>query len=177
MGSDRQVQVGDRTARFHFSLPQETPLAGIVALHPWWGLNDDVIAYADRLAAAGFAVVAPDLYDGALATTIDEAERLSGSMDEAAAGANALAAAENLATTLGGPPARIGIVGFSMGAGWAIWLGGKRPEIAATVLYYGTNPGPSLARSTSPVLGHFAEVDPYEPPESVAAFEEALATA
>ena len=30
---------------------------GVVVLHPWWGLNDDVISYADRLAATGFLVV------------------------------------------------------------------------------------------------------------------------
>jgi hypothetical protein len=30
----------------------------VVLFHPWWGLNDDVLAYADRLAGAGFSVVA-----------------------------------------------------------------------------------------------------------------------
>jgi carboxymethylenebutenolidase len=34
--------------------------------------------------------------------------------------------------------------------------------------------GPSLARSRVPVLGHFAEIDPYETDEGIAAFEAAL---
>lgn len=176
MGEDRQVQAGDRTVRLHVSSPAAPTSAGVVLLHPWWGLNEDVVAYADRLSEAGFAVVAPDLYGGQVVAAIDEAERLSESMDEAAAGAAALAAVENLVAMLGQSP-RIGCVGFSMGAGWAVWLGGKRPDIAATALYYGTNPGPSLARSTSPVLGHFAEIDPYEPEEAVIAFEATLKAA
>ena len=49
--------------------------AGVVVFHPWWGLNDDVIAYADRLAGAGFEVVAPDLVRGRIAATVEEAER------------------------------------------------------------------------------------------------------
>lgn len=50
---------------------------GVVVLHPWWGLNDDVVAYADQLADGGFAVVVPDLYEGRLATTIEEARPAS----------------------------------------------------------------------------------------------------
>ncbi len=65
-----------------------------MVLHPWWGLNGDVMAFADRLAAAGFVVAAPDLYGGAVATTIDAAERLSEGIDEAAAAAWALAATD-----------------------------------------------------------------------------------
>ena len=45
----------------------------MVFLHAWWGLNDDVIAYVDGLAAAGFAVVAPDMFGGQVASTIEDA--------------------------------------------------------------------------------------------------------
>jgi carboxymethylenebutenolidase len=49
--------------------------------------------------------------------------------------------------------------------------------VAASVVYYGTVLGPSLARAGVPVMGHFAEHDPYETPEAVSEFEEALRAA
>ena len=30
--------------------------AGVLVLHPWWGLNDDVRAYAERLRREGYQV-------------------------------------------------------------------------------------------------------------------------
>lgn len=174
---DRQVQVGDRTTRFHLASPDGQPGAGILVFHPWWGLNDDVVAFADRLAVAGFTVAAPDLYGGPVATTIAEAERLSGSIDELAADAYALAAADYLVAMLGHPTSRIGTVGFSMGGAWALWLGAQRSDIGASVVYYGSIEGPSLAGARAPVLGHFAETDPYEPDASVTAFGHALRSA
>jgi carboxymethylenebutenolidase len=145
---------------------------GVVVFHPWWGLNDDLIAYADRLAGAGFSVVAPDLVRGRVAATVEEAEDLASSKDDGHADAVALAAIDRLAPSAGG--ARIGAVGFSMGAAWAIWSAAHRPAVAASVVYYGTFPGPILARASGPVLGHFAETDPFESDETVLAFERGL---
>ena len=151
--------------------------AGVIVLHPWWGLNDDTIAYADRLADAGFAVAAPDLYAGQVATTIPEAEGLSDSLDEDIADAFVLAAVDELGIVIGDPSVRIGAIGFSMGGAWALWLPAQRPEVAATVVYYGSIEGPSLTRARTPVLGHFAEMDPYETEEGIATFERTLRTA
>jgi len=175
--ADEPSQATDRTPRYRVSAPRRAPIAGIVVFHPWWGLNDDVLAYSDRLAGAGFAVASPDLYGGAIATTIEDAERLSGTIDDSAGEACALAALEDLTNTLGGSKGRIGAIGFSMGAPWAIWLAAQRPAVDATVVYYGTSAGPSLARSKAPVLGHFAEHDAYEPEESIAAFAGSLKAA
>ena len=71
-----QLPVGDETARAYLRI-SEGARAGVVVLHAWWGLNDDVIAYADRLADAGFAVIAPDMFRGQIATEPADAERLS----------------------------------------------------------------------------------------------------
>ena len=149
---------------------------GVVVLHAWWGLNEDVRGFADRLADAGFAVAVPDLYRGPVASTIDEAERLSDAADQAAVDAIALAAIDDLVGRLG-PSSGIACVGFSFGAAWSIWAAAERDAVAASVVYYGTVLGPSLARASVPVLGHFAESDPYEPDESVEAFESALRAA
>ena len=37
---------------------------GIIVLQEWWGLNDQIMATADRFASAGFTALAPDLYGG-----------------------------------------------------------------------------------------------------------------
>jgi carboxymethylenebutenolidase len=163
--------VGDATARAHVRIP-DGARAGVVVLHPWWGLNADVIAYADRLADAGFAVLAPDLFDGAIATEPDEAEKLVGRGDEVAEGI-ASAAVDELDRRLG-PDVSLGVLGFSFGAAYALLVPSSRPRLSASVVYYGTYWGDFLAASRAPVLGHFAEHDAFEPAESVAGLETAL---
>lgn len=150
--------------------------AGVVVLHPWWGLNGDVIAYCDRLASAGFTVAAPDLFDGKVAATIEDADALSNAADEAVVGQIVLAAVDRLSQRLG-PDRPVAVLGFSFGAAWAIWAPTKRPALRATVVYYGTWAGSILNGTTVPVLGHFAETDPYETPERVSEFEKGLADA
>jgi len=170
-GTFEDLAVGKESARMYVSGKGDSSPV-VVVYHPWWGLNDDVLAYADRLADAGFAIVAPDLVRGRTASTIAEAEQLLSTVDEDHANAVALAAIDRLAAPEG--PAKIGTVGFSFGAAWAVWSAAKRPTVAASVVYYGTVTGPSLSKATVPVLGHFAEDDPYESNENVEAFEREL---
>ncbi len=84
MGTFKSVEAGGTTARVYTAGTHERGVPGVVVLHPWWGLNEDVIAFADRLAGEGFAIAAPDLFDGSVATTVEDAERLARSADEAA---------------------------------------------------------------------------------------------
>ncbi|HEY3524253.1 MAG TPA: dienelactone hydrolase family protein, partial [Candidatus Limnocylindrales bacterium] len=44
---------------------------GVLVLHAWWGLNATIRGYADRLAQEGFVALAPDLFRGTVADTID----------------------------------------------------------------------------------------------------------
>jgi carboxymethylenebutenolidase len=159
-------------------LAGETGAAGIVVLHPWWGLNDDVVAYADRLAGAGFAVAAPDLFGGQVASTIEDAERLSSAGDAAVESLNAivLASVDRLSVRLG-RTSKLATLGFSFGAHWAMWAPTERDRLLASVVYYGSTGGGVLKRSTAPVLGHFAETDPYETDEGIAEFEQTLRSA
>ena len=147
--------------------------AGVVVLHPWWGLNADVLAFADRLAAAGYAVAAPDLYHGDVVDTIEAADERVGQLDGAEAMAIVGAAVADLAAKLGAG-GRIAVLGFSLGASFAIAAG--HPAVRGTVLYYGTG-DPFHASGTQPVLGHFAETDPYEDDAWVAQFEGVLRAA
>ena len=176
MGVFEMIEGGNRTARVFVAGPQRPGTPGVVVLHPWWGLNEDVIAYADRLADAGFAVAAPDLFDGAVATTIEGAEQLARGADEATVGAIVLETIDRLAERLGQAP-RIGLIGFSFGAWWAVTSAAEREQVKAGVVYYGAVSGPELAGSSAPVLGHFAETDQFESDESIGEMEAELRSA
>ena len=171
-----ELEVAGTPVRTYLADAAGDEAPGVVVFHAWWGLNEDVTAFADRLADAGFFVLAPDLYSGAVTAEIDEAKRLTGTVDEDAANAIALAAVDRLAARPGAD-GRIGAVGFSFGAHWSVWSATQRDRVGASVVYYGTTGGPVLAQPGAPVLGHFAEDDPFEGPDDVAAFEAGLRSA
>src|SRR5262245_43350833 len=48
----------------------------MVVIQEWWGLNDQIKGVADKLAAAGYRALVPDLYRGKVAVEANEAEHL-----------------------------------------------------------------------------------------------------
>jgi carboxymethylenebutenolidase len=148
----------------YLSLPPAGKGPGVLVLHAWWGLNEFFRDLCDQLAQEGYAALAPDLFAGKIARTIEEAEQhLSQWNEEQDVPPIVLPAVDDLskqAVTGGG----LGVMGFSMGAYWALWLAQKQPElIRAVVLFYGTNGGGGdFQLSKAAFLGHFAEKDPYE---------------
>lgn len=175
MGSWLQLKAGESTAKTYVTGP-EAATAAVALYHAWWGLDEDVTTYADRLGAAGFLVAAPDLVSGVVATTVEDAEALANGADEDHADRAAFAAIDYLAAELGeGVP--VALVGFSFGAWWAVTTAAGRDEVRGSVVYYGAVWGDFVADSTAPVLGHFAEHDEFEPEENVRAFEAAIANA
>jgi carboxymethylenebutenolidase len=161
-----ELRPGAPLAVGYEALPESGAGPGVLVLHAWWGLNDVFRSLCDRLAAAGFVAVAPDLWGGAVATTVAEAEGLIGQRDDAAI---LQAVAGALAHLRAHPAVRgdgLGAIGFSMGAAWAVGLAGARPELAAVTLFYGVGEG-DFAAMRAAFLGHFAADDPWEPAEGV----------
>ena len=150
---------------------------GVLVLHPWWGLNQTILDYAQRLASENYVVLAPDLFDDGEppATTIEDAERRSSAVEAdggVLAEQRALGAADYLIEQTG---RSIAVIGFSFGAGYALWLAAKRPEsVDGVVLYYGTG-GP--VKGEAPVLGHFATDDPFETEENIEDLKQQLSDA
>jgi len=172
MSEMTQLQVGDESVSAYAAMSAEAaPAVGL--FHPWWGLNDDLKAYADRLAGAGFNVLAPDMFNGKVAETIEDAERLARSADEDRCSEITLATIDSL-LSVPGAAQKVGVLGFSFGAAFAVWSAAQRNEVVATVVYYGTWVGEILGQAGTPVLGHFAEEDPYEDADTVSQFEKML---
>ena len=68
---------GDR-AEGYLAVPPSGSGPGLLVLQEWWGLVPQLTRVADRLAAAGFTALAPDLYRGEVAelTEMDKAAQL-----------------------------------------------------------------------------------------------------
>ena len=71
-----EFQAGDRPAAGHLALPARGNGPGVLVLHAWWGLTGFFKSFCDRLANDGFIALAPDLYHGKTASTVDRAEQL-----------------------------------------------------------------------------------------------------
>ena len=142
---------------------------GVLVLHAWWGLNDTIKAFCTRLADSGFVVFAPDLYHGKIADTIADAEKLSTALDadQEQVRADITAAKMFLIERDGQPSEDLTVIGFSLGAYYALDLAATDPgNISSVVVFYGTGPV-DFSRSKSAFLGHFAEKDEYEPQSNV----------
>jgi carboxymethylenebutenolidase len=134
-----------------------------LVLHAWWGLNEAMQAFCQRLAEAGFTAFAPDLYHGQVADTIDGAEALARALDGSQALAEIVQAAEFLEERTGQAGRGLAVIGFSLGANFALELAAAHPEhVHSVVLFYGTGGG-DFSRSRASFLGHFAENDDFEP--------------
>lgn len=160
-------------AQGYLALPERETGPGVLVLHAWWGLTELFTTFCDRLAAAGFVALAPDLFgNGATAQTIAEAEQLVQTVDGAAAEAIVISASQFLRHHPAVQGGTIGTVGFSFGAAWAMLLATVfRPDdISAVILFYGNHgglEGDDFAKARAAFLGHFAENDPYEDAETV----------
>ncbi len=137
---------------------------GILLLHAWWGLKPFFKQVCDRIAEKGFTVLAPDLRDGQIAATIDEAKALMEKSEGQIIGDTVFTAKDHLQKLTNG---KIGLVGFSMGAAWALIVASTVPDqVGAMVIFYG-NEGVDYGKITAKVMGHFCEVDEWEPTEFV----------
>jgi carboxymethylenebutenolidase len=125
-------------------------------------------AFCTRLADAGFVAFAPDLYHGKTADTIPDAKALASALFANHVQAEAeIAEAVTFLNERPGVGEGIAVLGFSLGAAYALNLAGADPDhIRSVVLYYGNGDG-DHNKSRAAYLGHFAEQDDFEPREGV----------
>lgn len=153
----------------------EGPIPGIIVIHEWWGLNDNIRSMTDQLAGQGYRALAVDLYDGKSASTPDEAQTLMRAAMERSRDLT-----ENLMQAyayLSDKGQNVGTIGWCFGGGWSLATALALPdEIDATVIYYGrlVTDESELQKLQMPILGFFGADDNGIPVDSVHAFESAL---
>ena len=146
---------------------------GIVVIQEWWGLNDQIKGVADKLAAAGYRALVPDLYRGKVAVEAKEAEHLMTNLNFGdAAGQDVRGAVQHLKTT----SSKAGVTGFCMGGALTLLAAVNVPEVDAAVPWYGFPPLEYIdaAKIKAPLLGHFAIDDVPFPIATVDKLEEKL---
>ena len=135
---------------------------GVVVIQEWWGLNDQIKGMADRLAAAGYRAIVPDLYRGKVAVEAQEAQHLMGSMNFGDAASQDIRGAVQY---LKKDSARVGVTGFCMGGALTLLAAVNVPEADAAAAWYGFPPLEYIdaAKIKIPLQGHFSKEDAYFP--------------
>lgn len=149
---------------------------GVVVIQEWWGMNDQIRGVADRMAAAGFTALVPDLYRGKSTVEAEEAHHLMSNLNFGDAAAQDIrGAALALQRTCG----KVGITGFCMGGALTVLGITMVPEADAGVVWYGLPPLEFVDASKihAPMIAHWAEQDAAFPIASVDALEEKLKAA
>lgn len=146
---------------------------GVVVIQEWWGLNDQIRGVADRLAAAGYRALVPDLYRGKATVEAEEAHHLmSGLNFGEAAGQDIRGAVQHLKQV----SPKVAVTGFCMGGALTVLAMANVPEADAGVVWYGCPPLEFVDAKAirAPVMGHFATQDEFFVPATIDALEERL---
>jgi len=152
---------GGRAMRAAYAAPADAQKhPGVIVIHEIFGLNDDIRRITDRIADLGYAALAPDLYDReglrmlCIARTLMTLSRGQGD-----AFADLDAARKFLQQQAGVDAARVGVIGFCMGGGFALMYAARAP-IGVAATFYGEVPKTAdQLRGVCPVLGGYGGQD------------------
>ena len=168
-----EIPSGDEKIAAYLVEPLGEPKGNLVVVQEWWGLNDWVKRTADRFAAQGFRVIAPDLYRGKVATTSELAHELMRGLPEERAVTDIQSAANYLRPPSAGKVLKNGVIGFCMGGRLALVSSLENSPFNATVVAYGAPVlSPTRLRLLrGPLFGVYGALDEGISPEDVKKFE------
>ncbi len=162
MGSTIELKAADGHTLSAYSAGDSGAKAGIVVVQEIFGVNHHMRDVADRFAAAGYAVVAPALFDrvrrgvelGYTPDDISAGRELRMKLQDSAVMADIEAAAQQLGS------GKLGIVGYCFGGTVAWWGATRTNKFAAASCWYGGGiPGTRDEHPNCPVQMHFGEKD------------------
>jgi len=156
---------------------------GVVVIHEWWGLNDQIKGVAERLAEQGYVAIVPDLYRGKLGTDAGFAHELMRGLNENWA-VDVIGAAADWLRSMDAQETRrrkgermaVATLGFCMGGRLSLATALKGKDIQAAVMYYGSveTDKEALRPLQAPLLGIFGDEDHGIPLDQIKSFEAAL---
>lgn len=171
--TSESVNYFEKTTGYYARPEEDGDYPGVVMIHEWWGLNDNIRNMADMLAGQGYQVLAVDLYHGQVATTSDQARSLVEGLDQNEALDNLKAAKQYLVDQ---EAPKIASLGWCFGGGQSMQFSLSGEQLDATVIYYGNlvTDEEKLSQIHWPVLGIFGGDDTSIPVASVNDFEKSL---
>lgn len=169
MGEMVEFPVNGGSIEGYESVPEVGGGPGVVVIQEWWGLVDHIKDVCDRLAAAGFVALAPDLYHGKTTKSPDQAGKMMMALRIDEVEKELKGAVDYLLKHDAVTSKKIGIVGFCMGGALSLYAATKNENIGASVVFYGGHPNvkPDLPNLHAPVLGLYAEKDGFVTPQIV----------
>jgi carboxymethylenebutenolidase len=132
---------------------------GLVVIQEWWGLNDQIKGVADKLSAAGYRALVPDLYRGKIALEANEAEHLMDDLDFGEAAAQDVRGAVRHLKASGS--SKVGVTGFCMGGALTLLSAVNVAEADVFVVWYGYPPLENIdgSKIKVPLMAHWATED------------------
>ena len=181
MGQMIRLQTAPGDADAYLAPAQPSPGAPVLLLHAWWGLNQAMRDLADRLAGDGFTVLAPDLFDGTVNATIEDADAFTTSIEQGEGRSDGLnpdrimgrveAALDHLLAHPEARGDRAAIIALSFGGWYGSHVAAGRTDVGAFVSVYSDV---FEAPGAAAYLGHFAEQDSFIDSAQVAGASKAL---
>jgi carboxymethylenebutenolidase len=146
---------------------------GIVVIQEWWGVNQQIRGVADRLAAAGYFALVPDLFRGKSTVEAEEAHHLMTGLNFGDAASQDIRGAVQFLKARGN---KVGVTGFCMGGALTLLAMCMAPEIDAGVVWYGCPPLEYVdaAKIKAPLQAHWATQDEFFPIETIDKLQEKL---
>ena len=170
VSSWESIKVDDGVMKLYVSRSDGSgPFPGIVVIQGQNGVNLFIEEITQKLAAAGYVAVAPDLYHSDSPDCRDDGPTRRARLRDVSVISDVNATVEFLKRQRAVDGDRFGIIGFCMGGRVSYLMAAASPALKAAVDYYGGNilspwgDGPAPFQRTAeiccPIMGHFGEDD------------------
>jgi carboxymethylenebutenolidase len=177
------IEADDQTLYAYLAEPEgEGPFPGVLMIHEWWGIREDIVKKADTLAAEGYVVLAVDAYRGRVATGIPGALYNTITYPQEQIDADMTAFHAHLVGLDNVDTERIGVMGYCFGGRQTMLFAAQQPgAVQAALTYYGGGQPNTveelqpLTESDMAVLGVFGAEDGMIPLTEVDTLEASLA--
>jgi carboxymethylenebutenolidase len=154
------VQLESSTMGYVTKPQGDGPKPGVIIVHEITGLNDQLKEVADNFAARGFATLAVDFFEGVTPAGMQDGAPIREKITEPVFRTKIGAGIQYLKSQ-SYCNGRLGVTGFCMGGGFALWSACLYPDdIQACSMFYGRIGDLGLLQNLKgPVIGNFGGDD------------------
>ncbi len=133
---------------------------GVVLIHEWWGVNEQIKAIAKQWAAEGFVVAVPDLYHGKV-IPIGQAAAADAAMNALDFPGAVKQIGETVAALKAHPrcTGKVAVTGYCMGGALTFATAVAVRGLSAVVPFYGLPGDVEWSKVDAPICTHFAKHD------------------